>query len=69
MGSDQMRERGAQADEEWRDIRVGLDMATLDGFYIGRYEVTVAQFAACVEGGGCHPRMTLGAQAYSTCPL
>jgi formylglycine-generating enzyme required for sulfatase activity len=30
-------------------------VAPIDTFLIGKYEATVAEYKACVDGGGCHP--------------
>ena len=49
MGSDPDRHRGALYDERpQRAVR-------LPAFFMGRYEVTVDQYKACVDEGGCKP--------------
>ena len=46
MGSDKSRDPGAD------EIELPQHDVTLPAYFIGRYEVTVAQFSACVEDGG-----------------
>jgi formylglycine-generating enzyme required for sulfatase activity len=45
MGSDLSKDRDAAADEQWSDRRTPGTLL-LDEYYIGRYEVTVAEFRA-----------------------
>jgi formylglycine-generating enzyme required for sulfatase activity len=49
MGSD----RGE--DEQASDDELPQHQLTLPAFFMGRYEVTVGQFKACVNDGGCKP--------------
>ena len=51
MGSDTTRDAQAFDNERWSDARA-QGTVDLPAFYIGRYEVTVAQFRAFVEATG-----------------
>jgi formylglycine-generating enzyme required for sulfatase activity len=51
MGSDKKKDPDARADESWPGgIQSSVDVSD---FYIGKYEVTVAQFKACADAKGC----------------
>ena len=49
MGSDRARDRHALQDE------APQHRVDLPAFFIGRYEVTVEQYKACMDEGGCAP--------------
>jgi formylglycine-generating enzyme required for sulfatase activity len=49
MGSDRSRDRHALQDE------APQHRVDLPAFFIGRYEVTVEQYKACIDEGGCTP--------------
>src|SRR5207245_1446161 len=49
MGSDKNKDSQAHDDE------VPRHQVTLPAFFIGRYEVTVGQYKACVNDGVCRP--------------
>ena len=42
------------------DVWVNVPAAPGEGFWIGKFEVTVAQYQACVEAKACPPRPELG---------
>ena len=54
MGSDRARDSEAFDDEVW-DADTDQGTVQLPAYYVGRYEVTVAQYQACVDDDGCHP--------------
>ncbi len=56
-GSFIMGSEGVEGDE------VPMRTVFMNAFYIDKYEVTVAQYRACVESGGC-PELRLGSGAY-----
>ena len=63
MGSDKQRDPLASDDEEpQHDV-------SLRGFFIGRYEVTVAQYRACVRNGGCARRDPLALEGQDDLPV
>jgi formylglycine-generating enzyme required for sulfatase activity len=49
MGSDKAK------DKYTRENELPQHQVTLVAFFIGRYEVTVAQYKACASDGGCRP--------------
>jgi formylglycine-generating enzyme required for sulfatase activity len=49
MGSDSRQDSHASANE------MPQHKVTLPAFFIGKYEVTVAQYKACADDGGCMP--------------
>ena len=49
MGSEPQQDSGV------RDDDMPQHEVTLPAFFIGKYEVTVAQYKACVDDGGCRP--------------
>ena len=49
MGSDRRQDSLAREDE------MPQHKVTLPAFFIGKYEVTVAQYKACADDGGCKP--------------
>ncbi len=51
MGSDPARDSMAFDNERW-DVQHAQDTVEVEAFYIGRYEVTVAQFRVFVESTG-----------------
>lgn len=55
MGSDKARDKHALQDE------APQHRVDLPAFFIGRYEVTVEQYKACIDEGGCAPGETKAA--------
>ncbi len=44
-------------EREWFEVEQPVHPVTLNGFWIDRTEVTIAQYRKCVESGGCEPLM------------
>lgn len=55
MGGDRSKDGEADFDEIWPEAPSGQGSLTLDTFYIGKFEVTVAQYMACVDTKACTP--------------
>jgi formylglycine-generating enzyme required for sulfatase activity len=53
MGSNRKADFNAVEDEIWNGEPDGLGKVNLPIFYIAKYEVTVAQFKACLDSMGC----------------
>jgi formylglycine-generating enzyme required for sulfatase activity len=63
MGSDPQQDAAASDDEQPRHE------VTLPAFFIGRYEVTVGQYRACVRDGGCAPSDHRAAEGSEDVPV